>query len=646
MKNDEKIEKMRKLIDEIAIHNRNYYVLDTPTISDAEYDKLYYILVDLEEKTGIVLPDSPTLDGFKKKKHEVRLYSLNKVRSFDDLRAWVIEMKKQADDTDFVLEYKFDGLQIVLAYNNGIFVSATTRGNGTIGEDVTLQVKTIKSVPLSINFKGRLFVQGEGMMLNSKLEKYNKTAEEKLKNARNAAAGAIRNLDPKVTSKRNLDYFCYSILSCEGKEFETQEQMHEFLKDNGFQTGPYFKVFKDSDGLINAISEVDKIKAKLDISIDGMVIKINKVAPREKIGFTNKYPRWAMAYKFEALEVSTILKDIVWQVGRSGRVTPIAQLEPVELAGATVKRATLNNIEDIRKKDVYKNCRVFVRRSNEVIPEVMGLAEKLPSSSQIEEPKVCPCCHHALVRSGPLLFCPNHYGCKEQIVDRLSHFASRDAFNIEGFSEKTAEVFYDELGVRSSADLFDLKMEDLLKLDKFKDKKAQNIVNSIQKSKNIGLDRFLYALGIGEVGDKTARDLARRFGTFDGVRNASFESLSAIRDVGPIIAQKIIDFFKDQENLDEIERLFNHGIKILEVEKTKESALTGKTIVLTGTLASMTRAEAESLIETHGGRASSSVSKNTDFVVAGENAGSKLDKARALGVQVLNEEEFKKLIEK
>ena len=389
--NDEKIEEMKKLIKEIEKHNYNYYVLDNPTISDSEYDKLYYSLVDLEKETGVILPYSPTqrvgdtvLEGFTKKRHEVNLYSLNKVRDFEALEDWVNDMEKLTGGTDFAVEYKFDGLNLVIEYRDGIYFSATTRGNGSIGEDVTEQVRTIRSVPLQINFKGRLIVQGEGMMTNKSFAQYNKTAFEKLKNPRNAVAGAIRNLDVKETAKRKLDFFCYSILLCDGKVFKTQKDMREFLVANGFQTGNYFKICKNVHEIIHCINEIDLVKNKLDVMIDGMVIKINQVAPRDEIGFTAKFPRWAVAYKFVAQEATTLLKKVTWQVGRSGRVTPIAELEPVELAGATIRRATLNNIDDIRRKDVYENARVFVRRSNEVIPEIMGLAEKNDNSKVIE----------------------------------------------------------------------------------------------------------------------------------------------------------------------------------------------------------------------------------------------------------------------
>lgn len=646
----DKLDEMKSLIEEIEKHNHNYYVLDNPTISDSEYDKLYYRLVDLEKETGVTLPYSPTLrvgdvvlDGFTKKRHEVPLYSLNKVRDFEELSSWVADMKKFADDTDFAVEYKFDGLQIVIEYNEGLFVSATTRGNGTIGEDVSLQVKTIKSVPLQIPYKGKLIVQGEGMMTNKNFEKYNLFADEKLKNPRNAAAGAIRNLDPKETAKRNLDYFCYSILSCPGRQFFTQEEMHDFLQENGFKTGEYFVLCKEVNDIISCINEVDKKKAKLDVMIDGMVIKINKVDPREKIGWTAKFPKWALAYKFEAQEVTTMLESVSWQVGRSGRVTPIANLEPVFLAGATVSRATLNNIDDIARKGILEEAKVFVRRSNEVIPEVMGLAEKFESSKPIIVPKFCPCCGEKLTQKGPLLFCTNHFGCKEQVVDKLSHFASREAFNIEGLSIKTCESLYDNLGVRKLSDLFKLTKEDLLKLDKFKDKKAENIIKSLEKSKIIDFYRFLFSLGISEVGVKTAKDLAKKFDDLQVLENATKEEILEVDDIGEVIANNIITFFKDEDNLSEIASLLSQGIVIKEKEVSPQNQkFAGKTFVLTGTL-SKSRGDVEKEIETLGGKCSSSVSKNTDFVLAGENAGSKLDKAKSLGIKIITEEEFNNL---
>lgn len=654
MSKEDIISEMKKLIELIDRYNYHYYTLDNPIVSDKEYDEVYYKLVDLEKDSGIVLPNSPTqrvggvvLDKFQKHKHEHRLYSLSKVRDFEDLEKWASEMWQFDPDTAFALEYKYDGLQLVLEYDGGKFVRATTRGNGEIGEDVTLQVKTISSVPLHIEYNGKLIVQGEGMMTRKALEIYNRKADIPLKNARNGAAGAIRNLDTKETAKRKLNFFCYSVIYCD-KEFNTQEEIHKFLIENHFDVGFYFKVCKTVEELVKRIKEVDKIKSHLDIDIDGMVIKVNNLYLREKIGYTNKFPKWTMAYKFEAQEVTTVIKDVVWQVGRSGRVTPIALLEPVELAGATVKRATLNNIEDIRRKDVYKKSRVFVRRSNEVIPEVMGLAEKVEGSEVINEPELCPCCQHPLEKVGPLIYCVNHYGCKDQVVDRLSHFASRNAFNIEGLSEKTAGLFYDALGVRTLSDIYDVKYEDLLKLDKFKEKKAKNTINSIINSKKIELNRFLYALGISEVGSKTAKDLASHFGSLQNLMKASVEELSGIRDVGEIIAVKIREFFDSSENLSEINRLFSHGVEIINPVQVEGDYLPflNKTVVLTGTLENFARSDAEGIIERLGGRTTSSVSKQTDYVLVGANPGSKYDKAISLGLKVLTEADFIKIIDR
>lgn len=647
----DKIERMKILINEINKHNYNYYTLDKPTISDGEYDKLYYELVDLEKECGIVLPSSPTqrvggevLDGFVKKKHEVNLYSLNKVRDFGDLEDWCNDMEKLTKGTKFALEYKFDGLQIVIEYNNGHFVSATTRGDGSIGEDVSAQVKTIKSVPLEIGFQGRLIVQGEGMMTNKSFEKYNKDALEKLKNPRNAAAGAIRNLDPKETAKRNLDYFCYSILLCGGKKFDTQEEMHNFLVQNGFKTGDYFKICKNVQEIIHEINEVDIVKSKLDVQIDGMVIKINDVSHREEIGFTSKFPKWAIAYKFAAQEATTLLKEVVWQVGRSGRVTPIANLEPVELAGAKIQRATLNNIDDIRRKDIYENAKVFIRRSNEVIPEIMGLAEKTENSKKIEPPKVCPSCGKELLQKGPLLYCENHFGCKDQVVDRIVHFASRDGFDIEGLSDKTVLALYENLEIRKISDLFKLTKEDLLKLDKFKDKKADNLINAIQNSKKIDLNKFLFSLGIQEVGSKTAKDLAKTFKSLSNLKNAKKEDILEVEDIGEVIADNIVAFFHDKNNIKEIESLLALGININQIAQTNDNRLQGATFVITGTL-SKPRNEIEKLIENYGGKVSSSVSKKTDYVLAGENAGSKLDKAKALGIKIIEEKDLNDILQ-
>lgn len=645
-------DRMKELVDKLNEYAYSYYVLDKPTVSDAEYDELYDKLLDLENKTGIVLPSSPTkrvgdtvLDTFTKVEHKVKLFSLDKCKSFEALSAFVNDVKKKAQKASFTLEYKFDGLTIVCTYKNGFFVSAATRGNGSVGEDVSAQVRTIKSVPLEIPFKGELIVQGEGMITNENLKKYNeKYPNEQLKNARNAVSGAIRNLDSKETAKRNLDWFCYNVCYADGKTFETQVEMFEFLKQNNFKIGKFLKVFTKDEDILTEIEKVDKQKSNLDILIDGMVVKLNEVKYRDEFGFTSKFPKWAMAYKFAPQELSTILKEVKWQVGRTGKITPIAIIEPVVLAGATVNRATLNNYGDIERKNVSIGSRVFIRRSNEVIPEIIGLAEKLDNSIEIEEPNVCPCCKTPLVKIGALLFCPNTYGCKEQIVNRISHFASRDAMNIDGFSEMSASLLYDKLNVKDVADLYYITREQLIGLPSFLDKKIDNFLNSIENSKKVNLANFIYALSIGSVGKKTAKDIAKNFKNLDNISNAKVEELCEIRDIGEIVAKSIYDYFNNIQNQQMIERLFNAGVCIVQEEENKSDIFKGMTFVLTGTLYDFTRTQASELIEKNGGQTSSSVSKNTSYVLAGIDAGSKLVKAQSLNIKVLNEDEFKNML--
>lgn len=638
-------------MQELNKHCYNYYVLDNPSISDADFDKLYDELLELEKSTGVVLDASPTrrvggetLEGFAKRTHKVRMYSLDKCRTYQDLTNFVNDIKKVEPSATFTLGYKYDGLTVVISYKNGVYQSATTRGNGLVGEDVTEQVKTIKSVPLKIEFKGELIVSGEGMITNKNLEKYNKTSTEPLKNARNAVSGAIRNLNPKETAKRNLDFFCYNVLYAEGKEFKTQTEMNAFIKENHFLCEPYIKELSSAEQICEEIQKVDKIKTELGILIDGMVVKLNQVYLRDEFGYTSKFPKWAMAFKFEAQEVTSILNNVVWQVGRTGKVTPIAEIEPVELAGATVKRATLNNYGDIVRKKVQINSRVFVRRSNEVIPEILGLAELLPNSEPIQKPTTCPCCGTSLVEIGALLFCPNRQRCREQVVDRLSHFASRDAMNIEGINEQTIVQLYEHLHIYEPSQLYSLTEQDLLKLPKFKEKKAKNVINSIQKSKKVALSSFIFSLGIQNVGTKTAKDLAKYFGTLANIRASSAEQLASIRDIGEIVAMSIVNFFADDFNNKMINDLLCAGVQIEEVVKTAGGVFDGKTFVLTGTLPTYSRAEASAIIEQNGGNVSSSVSKNTSFVLAGESAGSKLDKAKMLGVAIITEQEFNQLL--
>ncbi len=645
------MDEMKALVDKLNKYAYDYYVLGKPTISDGEYDKMYDELAKMEKDTGIILPSSPTqrvgdivLDNFQKVEHKERLYSLDKRQSLDELSEWVNSVQEKVKNPKFTLEYKFDGLTIVCTYKNGLFVSAATRGNGSIGEDVTNQVKTIKSVPLAIEYKGELIVQGEGIITLNNLKKFNeKYPNEALKNARNAVSGAIRNLDAKQTAKRNLDWICYNVCFIEGKEFSTQEEMFDFLDKNHFKTSPH-KLFDNIDDITNEINKVDKTKASLDILIDGMVLKLNDIKSRDEFGYTTKFPKWAMAYKFAPQELTSTLKNVVWQVGRTGKITPIAEIDPVSLAGATVTRATLNNYGDIERKNIEIGSKVFVRRSNEVIPEIMGLAEKMPNSQKIEKPQFCPCCYTKLEEIGAQQFCPNTNGCKEQVVDKLTHFASRDAMNIEGLSQQTIELLYDNLSLRTFSDIYSLNYENLLKLPSFLEKKANNLINSIQKSKNCAYENFIFALGILNVGKKTAKDLAKNFKTLDDLIIATEQQLSAIKDIGNVVAKNIVEYFQKQNNICEIQKLEHLGVIITYKNTQTGNKFSGQTFVLTGTLENYTRAQATKIIEDLGGQTSSSVSKNTTFVLAGSDAGSKLTKAQALGVKIIDEQEFDKMI--
>ncbi len=638
----DKMSRMNELIALIKKYNYAYYTLDNPLISDKQYDDLYYELVALEKETGVTLPDSPTkqvgdvvLDKFVKVKHEKKLYSLNKANTKEELKSWYDDMVAMGA-SKFSVEYKYDGLRVVARYENGLLKNCATRGNGVIGEDITAQVRTIKNVPQVIPYKGKVTVMGEVMMRLSVLEAYNKTSAEPLKNARNGAAGALRNLDTSVTASRNLDAFMYDILLRED-ELKSQTEANNFLKENGFDTFDFYNIVSSFKDIWGIVERVDKVKSDLDILIDGMVIKVDDYNVREKVGYTEKYPKWALAYKFEAVEMTSTVKDIVWQVGRTGKLTPVCEIEPIELAGATVSRATLNNYDDIIRKDVAIGSTVFVRRSNEVIPEILGVAEHFDSSVRIEKPIVCPSCGSPLKYDDVNIYCSN-YWCKERTIARLSHFVSKNAMNIEGLSEKTIENMYDVLGLKSVDEFYTLTADNLSHLTAFKDKKTAKILDNIEKSKMTELANFIYALSINGVGQKTAKDIAHTFGTLDGVRQAKFDDLVEIKDVGDTIARNIVEFFASEYNSMLVDRLLELGVVIEdgENEVISDSIFSGKTVVLTGTLEGMSRDEASAILERLGAKVSSSVSGKTDFVLAGENAGSKLAKAQSLGVKIIS----------
>lgn len=660
----DKKEKIKELVEQLNNYSYKYYVLDDPSVTDKEYDKIYDELKKLEEETGFVLPYSPTLrvgdmvlDGFEKYTHKAKLWSLDKAQSIQEIIDWhnrnvkfVNDMRLKGEDLPdlkYVLTKKFDGLTINLTYNEeGVMEFAATRGTGNIGENVTAQVKTIKSIPLKIENNDILEVHGEAVMTQEAFDKYNESAQVPLKNLRNGAAGALRNLNVKETARRNLSAFFYDIGYKEGSPFKTYLEMLNFIKEKGLPMDDYMKVCTTIDEIQEQIDYINSIRFDLNYDIDGLVVAIDDMRTRELMGYTVKFPKWAIAYKFEAQEATTKLLGVEWNVGRSGRLAPTAILEPVELAGVTVKRATLNNMDDIARKGVKIGADVFVRRSNDVIPEIMGIVpETLDGAEDIKPPKECPACGSHIILDGAHYFCENTLSCKPQMVKSIVHYACREAMNIAGFSERTAEQLFEKLNIKSISDLYKLKEEELIGLEKFGPKKAQNLLEAIENSKECELHAFIYALGIPNVGVKTAKDLVSRFKSIEGLKNATFEELVSVPDVGDIVAQDVMSFFKEEKVLETIDELLELGVnpKFEEVEVT-ENPFRGKTVVATGSLQNYSRSEIKEKLESLGAKVAGSVSKKTDYVIAGEAAGSKLTKAQELGVKVLSEEEFEEIL--
>lgn len=653
---------LRDLVDRLNELNYHYYTLDEPIVSDKEYDNLYDRLVELEKKTGIILDDSPTqrvggeiLSGFEKHEHINRLYSLDKAQSEDNLKTWYERIKRlisesneyDLKDLKYFVEYKFDGLTVSLTYNKGKLINASTRGNGIVGENILSQVLTINSIPLRIKYQGLVEIQGEAIMHLSTLKKYNETHKTPLKNARNAAAGAIRNLDPKVTRERNLDVYFYNVNYIEDEGvFNSQQEMFSFLRDNRLKVFPYGKLVNNLEGILSSVKYIEEERHNLDVLTDGVVVKVNDLSMRDFLGSTEKFPRWAIAYKFEAEEYTTILKDVEWNVGRTGKITPTAILEPVDINGAIVSRATLNNYDDIQRKGVKINSRVLIRRSNEVIPEILGTVEDYPDSIEIKKPTHCMSCGSELFYDNVHIYCLNSFDCKPQLQARLTHFASRDAMDIVGLSEKTIGKLIDEVGIEEMSDLYELTKEDLINLEGFKDKKINNTLKAIEDSKKVELSNFIYAIGIPNVGIKTSRDLANKYKTFDSLRNAKYEDLIEIEDIGDIVGEGIIDFFKDERISQGIEDLLNEGIDIREVKEDNiEKIFEDKRVVVTGTIEGYNRKDIESKLESLGAKPASSVSKNTNFILAGENAGSKYNKGKELGVKIYEGNELLEFID-
>ncbi len=655
MDEKKRIEQLRSQLNRFGVE---YYEQDAPTVSDETYDTLMQELIALEEKHPEMYDAlSPTqrvggkvLDGFTKVKHAKKMLSMGDVFSFEELRAWCKNVEDSIGPCVYSVEQKIDGLAMSVTYHNGRFYQAVTRGDGTIGEDVTENVKTIRSLPMEIDFKEDLEIRGEVYMPISSFEALNQRQKEEGKNEfanpRNAAAGSIRQLDTRVAASRNLDALWYYVPDAMGFGFENHSDSVAWLKELGFHVNPYNRVCKNVDEIISFIEEVNTMRDSLPYGIDGMVIKVDSLAQEEELGYTVKTPKWCIAYKFKAEEAITLLKDIVLTVGRTGKITPNAVLEPVQLAGTVVSAASLHNEDLILEKDVRVNDYVIVHKAGDIIPEVIQPVVEKRDGTQVPYvfPTVCPVCGSKIYRfeDEAAHYCMN-LDCEARVVTSIAHFASRDAMNIDGLGEKRVEQFHKMGLLETVEDIYRLKdkQEEILALEKFGMKSYQNLIQAIEVSKRNSLEKVLFGLGIRQVGSKAASVLAKHFKTMDALKHASIEELVGIEDIGLITAETIVTWFKDERNLQLIDALSELGLNLSYIGvETKESIFTDKTCVLTGSLQHYTRKEAQAVLEGLGAKVSGSVSKKTDFVIYGEEAGSKLEKAKKLGVNTLTEEQF------
>ena len=662
----QRAEKLRRAIER---HNRLYYSEAAPEISDAEYDRLFQELVKLEsDNPGLSTADSPTHrvgsapgEGFAEVAHRAPMLSLANAFDAEDVASFDRRCRDGlgVESVEYAAELKFDGLAVTLAYEDGLFVQGATRGDGTTGEDVTANLRTVRTIPLRLEGRRHpklLEVRGEVLMLRKEFEAMNKRLaeanEKTYVNPRNSAAGALRQLDPRLTAQRRLSFFAYGAGAHQGFDFPpTHTRLLDALHEMGFPVAKDRRAVKGVAGLLDFYAAVGEKRARLAYDIDGVVYKVNRLAEQEKLGYVSRAPRWAIAHKFPAEEASTELLDIGVQVGRTGAITPVARLAPVFVGGTTIVNATLHNEDEVRRKDVWRRDRVVVRRAGDVIPEVARVEKKGPREKKdwFEMPSKCPECGSRVERTedGAVARCTGGLICPAQRKQSLLHFASRRAMDIEGMGCKRVDQLVDGGIVRTPADLYKLGLAKLAELERMAEKSASNVVAAIEKSKATTLGRFVYALGIRNVGEVTAKDLARHFGTLDALMNASVEELQEAPDVGPIVAESIAAFFRERHNREVIEQLRAAGVHWKEgAPPAAKSAgpFTGKIVVLTGSLAAMSRDEAKDRIEALGGKVTGSVSKKTDFVVAGAEAGSKLDRARELGVAVLDEEQFLKLL--
>ena len=660
-------EEILKLRKQLEIWANKYYDEDNPEVSDYEYDMTMNKLKALEKEfPDLVTKDSLTQkvgghvkEGFEKVEHEVPLQSLQDIFSFGELEEFKERVYKAAkennlkeDDVKFVVETKIDGLSAALEYKDGKFVRGATRGNGLVGEDVTENLKTIKTIPKELPEPINIIVRGEVFIGKKEFEKMNEerelNEEKTFANARNAAAGSLRQLDTKITKKRPLDIYIFNVQKIEGKEFNSHFEELNYLKKLGFNVNPVLIPCNNIPEAIDAINKIGKEREELTFGIDGAVIKVDDLKLREKMGTTSKVPRWAIAYKYPPERKETKLKDIICQVGRTGAITPMAILEPVKVAGSTISKTTLHNEDFIREKDIRVGDTIVVQKAGDVIPEILEVNKKKRDGTEkvFEMPKICPVCGAPVVREeGEAVSRCIGIECPAKLVRNIIHFVSRDCMNIDGLGDKIIEQLINKNLISNIADIYFLKFEDIATLKKNGQKFTQNLIDAINNSKNNDLYRLIAALGIRHIGTKAAKTLAKKYKTMDSLMNASLESLAMTDDIGEISANSIYEFFRQDQTIDLINRLKEAKVNMEALESEDiDNRFEGKTFVLTGTLEKFTRKEASDLIEKHGGKTSGSVSKKTDYVLAGEDAGSKLTKAQSLGVEIITEEQFEKMM--
>lgn len=651
--------RISELSKELIKHNYRYYILNEPSVSDYTYDEMMRELRSLEsEYPELLKADSPTQrvggnasSTFEKVEHSVQMASLQDVFSFDEVSAFVQRCKEQLSSPEFIVEPKIDGLSVSLEYENGVFSRGSTRGDGFVGEDVTMNLKTIHTVPLTLeNAPPFIEVRGEVYMSLASFEDLSRIMEKNgdvpFKNPRNAASGSLRQKDAAVTAKRRLDILVFNVQRIEGRELTSHKESIDYLQELGFTTISQSDPLTDANEIIAEIKRIGDERSIYPYDIDGVVVKVDSFEQRDEMGSTTKTPKWAVAYKFPPEEKETLLKDIEISVGRTGVITPVAVFEPVRLAGTDVERATLHNQDFINEKGICIGDTIVVRKAGEIIPEVVRAVRHNGDSVAYKLPEVCPVCGTKAERDeeAAALRCSNP-DCPAQVMKRMIHFASKDAMNIEGLGPQNLNLLYDAGLISSVADLYTLKKEDILKLERFAEKSAENLINSIEKSKSNSLDRLIFGLGIRNIGARAAQLLCEAFPSLEKIMNASAEDIARIEGFGTVMAESIVNAFGEQHMKELVSRLCEYGLTSeYQTKEIADNRFEGKTFVLTGTLPTMKRSEAKALIEKFGGKVSGSVSKKTHFVVAGEDAGSKLDKANALGITILTEQELSQMI--